>query len=75
MAGNIIDLPASKGSFIGSFEIWRLPGGTIYGQLTDMPAAVIEGMPGEVHERMRQIADLFDQAAASMREQAEALKP
>ncbi len=70
---NIIQLPASEGSFVGAFEIWRQPDGTIYGKLTDMPAAVVEAIPGEVPERMQQIALLFEQAAVSMRAQAEAL--
>lgn len=71
---NIIRLPASSGSFIGSFEIWRLPEGTIYGRLTEMPPRVVEGIPGEPADKMHQIADLFEGAAASMREQAEALR-
>lgn len=75
MSGAIIELPSSAGSYIGSFEIWRLPGGMIYGQLTDMPARVIEhDLRGEVSEKMLQIAELFEQAAASMRQQAENLR-
>ena len=75
MAGNIIELPHAAGSFVGSFEIWRLPNGKIYGRLTDMPARVIEyDLRGEVPEKMDQIADLFEQAAESMREQARNLR-
>lgn len=75
MAGNIVELPHASGSFLGSFDIWRLPGGKIYGRLTDMPARVIEhDLRGEVPEKMDQIAELFEQAAKSMREQAENLR-
>jgi len=74
VSGEIIHLPSASGSYIGSFEIWRLPEGTIYGHLTEMPPRVVEALPGEVPEKMQQIAELFEQAAISMREQAEALR-
>lgn len=70
----VLQFPQPKGRFLASIDLFIEPDGSILARLRDMPASVIEQIPGEPFDKMLKLALWTQKGAESLAEQADSFK-
>lgn len=71
---NVVAMQTRAGSYLGTVSLWRMPDGTIRGQLEDMPKHVIEDR-AEISARFLQLSNWCLEACQSFLRQASRFDP
>jgi len=71
MSDNVVPLLVSQGSYLATVALYRMPDGSIRGELTDMPAPVIEGKD-TISDRFVALSEWCLVAAIDFQRQGEA---
>lgn len=70
----VLQFPTPKGHHVVSLDLFLEPDGSILARIGDMSPTVIDGMGGEVFEKMLKVALWTQMGAENLAEQANALR-